>query len=138
MEGIRIRLVDQFIGCRGNTIFINIVLFDARDEQFPDPVGNLLHRVITRRPVVEIADNGNRVSVRRPDAEHRAGLAVLLTQMRTKIAVGLLVIALPEQINGQVRSFGRLFALLQRNLPFWGVFTHVPCIFLFLYYLFRK
>ena len=58
----------------------------------------------------------------------KTGLAVLIAQMRAKIAVRFLIVALTEQIDGQVRTLGRLFALLQRNLPFWAAFAHSPCI----------
>ena len=48
----------------------------------------------------------------------QAGLAVFLAQMCTEVAIGLLIVALLEQINGQIGAFGRFFALFQRNLPF--------------------
>jgi hypothetical protein len=38
--------------------------------------------------------------------------------MRTEVAIGLLIVALLEQINGQIGAFWRFFALFQRNLPF--------------------
>ena len=56
-------------------------------------------------PAVEIAHNGNCFGVRRPHAEHRARLAILLFQVAAKVAVGFKVIALMEQVNWQI---GRL------------------------------
>ena len=69
-------------------------------------------------PAVEIAYNSNGLGMGRPDTEHRAGGTVLHFQMRAKVAVRLLIVALLKQIDGQIRTIGRLFALLQRNLPF--------------------
>ena len=118
MEGIRVSLIDQLICRGGDAVFIDIKLFDAGNEALPDTVRHLFHGVLAGRPAVEVTHNGNSLGVRCPDTEHRAGLAVFLAQMRTEVAIGLLIVALLEQINGQIGAFGRFFALFQRNLPF--------------------
>ena len=56
-------------------------------------------------------------------AAERHGLSVLLTQMGAKVAVSFLIVALLEQINGQIGAFWRFFALFQHNLPFWRCCT---------------
>jgi hypothetical protein len=38
--------------------------------------------------------------------------------MGAKVAVSFLIVALFEQINGQIGAIWRFFALFQRNLPF--------------------
>ena len=118
MEGIRVSLIDQLIRRGGDAVFVDIKLFDAGNEALPDTVRHLFHGVLAGRPAVEVTHNGNGLGVRCPDTEHRAGLAVFLAQMRTEVAIGLLIVALLEQINGQIGAFWRFFALFQRNLPF--------------------
>ena len=120
MERVRVRFVDQFIGRGGDAVLINIVFLDARNEQFPDAIGHFVHRVFAGNPAVEITYNSNCFCMGRPDTENRAGDTVLHFQMRAKVAVRLLIVALLEQVNGQIRTIGRLLALLQRNLPFWN------------------
>ena len=120
MECVRVGFVDQFIGRGGDAVLINIVFLDARNEQFPDAIGYFVHRVFAGNPAVEITYNSNCFCMGRPDTENRAGDTVLHFQMRAKVAVRLLIVALLEQVNGQIRTIGRLLALLQRNLPFWN------------------
>ena len=118
VEGVGVGLVDQLIRRGGDAVFVDIKLFDAGYEPFPDAVRDFFHRVFAGCPAVEVAHDGNGLGVRCPNAEHHAGLPVLLTQMGAKVAVSFLIVALFEQINGQIGAIWRFFALFQRNLPF--------------------
>ena len=106
MEGIRVSLIDQLIRRGGDAVFVDIKLFDAGNEALPDTVRHPFHGVLAGRPAVEVTHNGNGLGVRCPDTEHCAGLAVFLAQMRTEVAIGLLIVALLEQINGRSELFG--------------------------------
>ena len=118
VECVGVGLVDQFICRAGDAVFVDIKLFDAGYEPFPDAVRDFFHRVFAGCPAVEVAHDGNGLGVRCPNAEHHAGLPILLTQMGAKVAVSFLIVALFKQINGQIGAIWRFFALFQRNLPF--------------------
>ena len=118
MESVGVSLVEKLVPLRGDAVFIGVKFLDTRHEQFPDAVGYGMQRMLARCPTVKVAHQRYGFCVGRPYPEHCTGLTVLLTQMRTEIAICLLIVALFKQINRQIRGAGRLFALLQRYLPF--------------------
>ena len=111
VERIRVCLINQFIRRGGNAIFIHVVCLDPRNEQLPNSLGGLCHGMAGGNPAVKIAHHGYGLGVRCPDTEHSSGLPILFAQVGAKIAVCLKVVSLMEQVNRQIRGFGRWFCL---------------------------
>lgn len=129
MECVRVGFVDQFIGRGGDAVLVNIVFLDTRNEQFPDAIGHFMHRVFAGNPAVEITYNSNCFCMGRPDTENRAGDTVLHFQMRAKVAVRLLIVALLEQVNGRSELLGACLRCFNVISPFGTALNGQPRIF---------
>ena len=104
VERIGIGLIDQITCAGGHAVFINIIFFHARDEQFPYGIAiHLAHRVAARLPAVKVAHHADGYSMGCPHAEHHTCFTGTCFHVCAKVAVCLTVIALFEQIHRQVR-----------------------------------
>ena len=104
VERIGIGLIDQITCAGGHAVFINIIFFHARDEQFPYGIAiHLAHRVAARLPAVKVAHHADGYSMGCPHAEHHTCFTGTCFHVCAKVAVCFTVIALFEQIHRQVR-----------------------------------
>ena len=102
-ERDRIRLDAQPAVLRADLELVRRALLDARNEELPDAGrAERAHRVQAPVPRVEVADDGDRARVRRPDGERRAGDAVDLAHVRAELLVQLLVTALHCEVEVEV------------------------------------
>ncbi len=73
-----------------NAEFVVVILLYPLDKQLPDTaVVDFIHIMTSSVPVVKIADNANRLRVRRPAPKHNTVHSVLFQLMRAEKVVGM-------------------------------------------------
>ncbi|MEZ5364828.1 MAG: hypothetical protein R2748_21445 [Bryobacterales bacterium] len=109
-EAVRIGLFSfESVVVGADEKLVDFALANVGDKRLPNAgIAAATHRVRVAVPAVEIADDGDRTGVRRPNGETHAGLAVELGQMRTELFVVAVMAALAEEVQvviGQKRGF---------------------------------
>src|SRR5215469_13099746 len=100
-EGDGVGFVDAVSVAIGfNVEFVQVTRLGVGDEALPDARGSAgMQAVSFGIPAVEAADDRNRTSVRSPDAEDHAGLAVGGVGMGAHLVVNAVVAALVKQVE---------------------------------------
>ena len=80
-----------------NSIFVNISLFEAWDEDFPNlPILNAGHFIYPGIPIVKFTNYADSFGIRSPYCEANALLAILLGYMCSQHLISLAVSSLME------------------------------------------
>ncbi len=105
--GLRVRLERQelTVGAE-DLVFVEMTGAQAGDEQLPEPA-DISHRHPPAVPPVEVANDADPVSVRRPYSEGDAFDTLMDQRMRSKLAVARQVVALGQQMNIDLAEHGR-------------------------------
>ena len=113
----RIRL-NQYVVLLGfDFVFVKFALPDAGNENIPDAAGRMFaHNVDTSVPIVEAADDGNTLGIRRPDGKTYAGHAVHRHRMRTEFFIHVKMGAFGKEIGVDVADI---------RLKTIGIFGHI-------------
>src|ERR1700751_5650018 len=105
--GLRVRLERQELTVGPeDLVFVEMTGAQAGDEQLPEP-GDISHRHPPAVPPVEVANDADPVSVRRPYREGDAFDTLMNQRMRSKLAVARQVVALGQQMNIDLAEHGR-------------------------------
>jgi len=105
-EGVRVGFEGQKISVGAEDfIFVDGTLADFGKKKFPDagrPART--HRVDAAVPVIHIANDADATRGRRPDGEARSGNAGDRVEVRAKFLVGVVVAALADEVEVEVRQ----------------------------------
>ena len=106
MERKRIRLIKIAAILRLNAVFVQVVLFYARAEGLPDAAAaKIAAGVGALVPVVEVAHHADGGRLRGPYPENHALHPVVGGHMRAQQLAAVVIGALLEKIDGQLKLF---------------------------------
>ena len=108
LEGHRVGLQADLAVLGEDLELVAVARPDAGQEDLPDAArAERAHRVRAAVPVVEVADDGDRLRGRGPDGERGAAHAVELAHVRAEPLPQLLVAALADQVQVELADRGQ-------------------------------
>jgi hypothetical protein len=119
LEGHRVGLQADLAVLGEDLELVVVPAPDAGQEDLPDAArAERAHRVRAAVPVVEVADDGDRLRGRRPDGERGAAHAVELEHVRAQLLPQLLVAALADEVQVELADRRQEpVRVLGRHLP---------------------